>query len=76
MAPESDTTVGSLNHASKQRLLQTMSPGEPYATSELADKLGEHRRTVNNWLNDLADRGFVTKKKVNARTVMWFRDVE
>lgn len=59
--------------AMRDRILKTMEPLEPYSTSELADSLGEPRRTVLYNLNRLAEDGEIVKKPHNPNNVTWFR---
>lgn len=73
MTLESESASPPVQHATKQRLLRTMTIGVPYATSELAEEIDAPRRSVNRWLHDLADKGYVTKKQPNQTTVMWYR---
>ena len=46
---------------------------EPYATGELADRLGWPRRTVYELLSTLEERGDVRKKKPEPRRAIWIR---
>lgn len=59
----------------KQRVLDVMQPGEAYTTGEIKDHLDTNatRRTVYNWLQDLADTGHVHRRKANERLILWWR---
>ena len=57
-------------------VLDAMTPGEPYVTSELADALDWPRRTVYEALEGLHEDNQVMKKQANARSVMWIRQSE
>lgn len=62
-----------------ERVLDVMRLGEPYFASDIADALkvagaGDYgKRTVSNYLNDLAEQDAVRKKKPNRTTVIWIR---
>jgi predicted transcriptional regulator len=47
---------------------------EPYTTRELADTLDVPRRTVYNYLNELAKSGRIRKKKTEPRRAIWIRE--
>ena len=49
-------------------------PYEPLTAKEIAERLGFDRRTVDNKLRSLADRGDVATKKVGARARVWWTD--
>lgn len=54
-------------------VFDAMEPLEPYTTGELADIVGAPRRTVYNYLDDLAEQGRIRKKKPNPRSAIWIR---
>jgi len=56
-----------------QDVLEEMEPLEPYTTGELANKLGVPRRTVYNYLEELAEENKIRKKKPEPRRAIWIR---
>lgn len=48
-------------------------PGEPLATSEIAERLDCSRRTVYNKLEELAEGGEIASKQIGARARAWWR---
>jgi Fic family protein len=54
-------------------VLEEMEPLEPYTTGELADQLGAPRRTVYNYLEELAEENKIRKKKPEPRRAIWIR---
>jgi predicted transcriptional regulator len=54
-------------------VLEEMEPLEPYTTGELADQLGAPRRTVYNYLEELAEKNKIRKKKPEPRRAIWIR---
>ena len=52
-------------------VFEEMDPLEPYTTRELADRLDVPRRTVYNYLNELAESGHIRKKKTEPRRAIW-----
>lgn len=58
----------------RDRILETMEPGEPYTAGDLADVVGKSRRQVDRYLRDLADDGAVNRKKHSERRVSWWVD--
>lgn len=57
----------------KEDVFNAMEHFEPYTTGELADTLDIPRRTVFNYLDDLAEEGRIKKKKPEPRRVIWIR---
>jgi len=62
------------HEVSKEDILNEMKPYEPYTTRELADKLGAPRRTVYNYLEELADQNRIRKKKPEPRRAIWVKE--
>ncbi|ADJ14503.1 hypothetical protein C497_03925 [Halalkalicoccus jeotgali B3] len=60
----------------KERLLDVMVVCEPYSTRELAQEVGEPRRTVLYNLEQLADDGEINRKQSSKRDVSWWIGVE
>ncbi len=54
-------------------MLVVMQPLEPYMTSEIADELGWSRRSAYNVLTRLHESDEISKKKPEARRVIWIR---
>jgi len=54
-------------------VFEKMEPLEPYTTGELADILDAPRRTVYNYLEELAEEGQIRKKKPEPRRAIWIR---
>ena len=54
-------------------VFEAMEPLEPYTTGELADMLGAPRRTVFNYLDELAEQERIRKKKPEPRRAIWIR---
>lgn len=54
-------------------VFDAMEPLEPYTTREIADIVGAPRRTVFNYLNELADDELIRKKKPEPRRAIWVR---
>jgi predicted transcriptional regulator len=54
-------------------VLEEMEPLEPYTTGELADQLDAPRRTVYNYLEELAEKNKIRKKKPEPRRAIWIR---
>lgn len=54
-------------------VLEAMEPLEPYTTGELADELDVPRRTVYNYLEELAEKNKIRKKKPEPRRAIWIR---
>jgi len=52
---------------------EAMDQLEPYSTNELADELGFPHRTALHYLNQLAQRDRIRKKKTGKRSVIWIR---
>ena len=59
-----------------ETLAESMTPGEPYTTTELAEAVGWPRRSAYDALATLHDAERVNKKQVNARTIIWTRPAE
>lgn len=55
-------------------VFNAMEPIEPYTTAELAATVGAPRRTVLNYLDELAAQGRVRKKKPGQRQAIWIRE--
>lgn len=55
------------------QVLEQMEHLEPYTTSELAEATGAPRRTVYNYLEELAENDKIRKKKPNERQAIWIR---
>ena len=58
----------------KERIMEEMDSGEPYTASEIADGLGEPRRTVTYHLRELAENGEVSRKKHSENRVTYWRE--
>jgi DNA-binding IclR family transcriptional regulator len=58
---------------SRLNLLQSMEHGEPHSTGEVAELSDTPRRTAFKWLDELAESGHVSKKKLNQTTCIWIR---
>lgn len=54
-------------------VFNAMEPLEPYTTGELANMLGAPRRTVYNYLEELAEQGRIRKKKPEPKRAIWIR---
>jgi len=60
-------------------ILGVMEIGEPYGTTEVRKRLEDEfdremvHRTVYSWLQKLADRGDVRRKKIDAKRNVWIR---
>lgn len=57
-------------------VIDAMEPLEPYATSELADRLDWPRRTAYEVLDELAAEGVIYKKKPERSRAIWMRVVD
>jgi predicted transcriptional regulator len=55
-------------------VFEIMDPLEPYTTRELADMLSVPRRTIFNYLNELAENNRIRKKKTEPRRAIWMRN--
>lgn len=53
-----------------------MTPCEPYTASDIADELGEPRRTIDYNLRQLHDAGQVHRKQHSKRRVSWWVEPE
>lgn len=53
-----------------------MKPCEPYTAGDLADELGEPRRTIDHKLRQLAENNKVNRKKHSTRRVTWWVNPE
>lgn len=53
-------------------VFESLPPGEPYTSSEIADELGCARTTAYKRLQDLAASGKLSTKKVGARGRVWW----
>lgn len=58
---------------SVEEVFEAMEPLEPYTTGELADLLDAPRRSVFNYLDELAEQGRIRKKKPEPRRAIWIR---
>lgn len=56
-----------------EEVFEAMEPAEPYTTGELADMVGAPRRTVYNYLEELAEQDRIRKKKPEPRRAIWIR---
>lgn len=54
-------------------VFERMDPLEPYTTGELAEVLDAPRRSVYNYLEQLAEEGRIRKKKPEPRRAIWIR---
>jgi predicted transcriptional regulator len=54
-------------------VFEEMEPLEPYTTGELAEILDAPRRTVYNYLQELAEEDQIRKKKPEPRRAIWIR---
>lgn len=54
-------------------VFEAMEPLEPYTTGEIADVVGAPRRTVYNYLEELAEQDQIRKKKPEPRRAIWIR---
>lgn len=54
-------------------VFEAMDHLEPYTTGELAEQLGAPRRTVYNYLEELAEENRIRKKKPEPRRAIWIR---
>lgn len=57
----------------REDILDAMEPHEPYSATELAEHLGIPHRTALKYLNELAERDQVRKKRHSKRQVTWIR---
>lgn len=48
---------------------------EPHTAAEIADELGVSSRTALNKLEQLHEAGEIKRKKVGARAVVWYREL-
>jgi predicted transcriptional regulator len=58
---------------SKEDVFKAMEIHEPYTSGELAEELDAPRRTIYNYLEQLANENRITKKKPEPRRAIWFR---
>lgn len=58
---------------SKDDVYEAMKPLEPYTTGELAEMVDAPRRTVFNYLEQLAEEHTIRKKKPEPRRAIWIR---
>lgn len=56
-----------------EEVFEAMEEAEPYTTGELADMVGAPRRTVYNYLEELAEQDRIRKKKPEPRRAIWIR---
>ncbi|ELY39948.1 hypothetical protein C497_04297 [Halalkalicoccus jeotgali B3] len=61
--------------ATVETVFEAMEPMEPYTTGEIADMVDAPRRTVYNYLEELAGQGRVRKKKPEPRRAIWIRTI-
>lgn len=54
-------------------VFEAMEPLEPYTTGELAKMVEVPRRTVFNYLEELAEQDRIRKKKPEPRRAIWIR---
>lgn len=54
-------------------VFEAMEPVEPYTTGELANMLDAPRRTIYNYLEELAEQGRIRKKKPEPKRAIWIR---
>ena len=57
----------------QDRILAVMNPEEPYTAGDLAEELGEPRRTVQYNLKQLAESGELDRKEHSKRTITYRR---
>lgn len=57
----------------QDRILSAMDVGEPYTARELAEEIGEPRRTVQYNLKQLAENGELDRKEHSKRTITYRR---
>jgi predicted transcriptional regulator len=60
----------------RERVYEALPPGEPVIASEIADKIGEPRTTVNYHLNKLANNNRVRKKRFHEKRVVWVKPID
>lgn len=60
--------------ATVKAVFEAMEPMEPYTTGEIAEIVGAPRRTVYNYLEELAEHGRIRKKKPEPRRAIWIRE--
>lgn len=74
--PEPDEKTSEWSRLDDSEILEAMEPGTPAGTGEIADALDAPRRTITRRLNQLADEGRISRKKLNQRTIIWTKPEE
>lgn len=71
-----DGRFESAHGVTAEEVFGAMEEAEPYTTGELAEMVGAPRRTVYNYLEELAEQGQIRKKKPEPRRAIWIRAIQ